>query len=250
MKIFRTVCFLYLLFWLHKAEAQIVHGSDGRDYIVVNPKLFRGAIGFSQTNLSMDTVARRTADYLYLRIEARVISGFMSKKNKFAIRDAFFLDMGMGELTSTPLTYYGTPEHKLAVHSSFGYEFLAGYRNHDYAAMGGLKLTWNAAIIGSSNMPGKNLYAGYYPLFVRGEYRIGKGEECRLVLMAWDNFKKDKNYAGASIDVPISNKWRFFITAEYRHYTSDAAPANYDNYKYANGKCNLWLLGFKFGTIY
>jgi hypothetical protein len=136
------------------------------------------------------------------------------------------------------------------VHSSFGYEFLAGYRNHDFAAMGGMKFAWNVAIVGSSYMPGKTLFAGYYPLFMRGEYRIGKGEECRLAIMAWDNFKKDKNYAGASVDVPISNKWRFFITAEYRHYTSDAAPASYDNGKLASGKCNMFLLGFKFGAIY
>jgi hypothetical protein len=247
----KIIILFFLSILIGKVKSQVVYGADGKQYIYVDPKLIRGDISFTQMNLKFDGIPIRTAIGLHTRLGGRLVSGFMSSKNKICVRDEFFLDLTLGKLISTPLTYFKDPEMKFSTAGMFGYEFLVGYRTEKYAAMGGLKLQWTSAFVGSSEFSGDKLLTGTYPLMLRGEYRIGNAEEFRIVLMAWSNFKSVKNNSGFNVDVPIAKKRRLWFTFQYQAMSYiNSAPANFDNNKYTPGSFNQWLAGIKVGSIY
>jgi hypothetical protein len=246
----KIILLLFIVFTC-RIKSQVVNGSGGNKYIYVDPKLIRGDISFSKANLNFPDIRPRDALLLHTKCGARIISAFMTKKNKFAIRDEFFCDLSLGKLTSEPLKYFNNAESKFSTVFQFGYEFMAGYRNEKFALMGGLKFQWSNAFIGRSEFSGNKLLPGTYPLMIRGEYAIGNGEEFRLVCMAWSNFNSEKNSSGANIDIPISKKRRLWFTVQYQYMTcSGSAPANFDNNNYTTGFFNQWFAGIKVGSIY
>ncbi|MEO6882686.1 MAG: hypothetical protein ABI199_01535 [Bacteroidia bacterium] len=240
---YKKIIFLGLfLTCIGKLKSQVVY---------VDPNLIRGDISFTQMNLKFDGIPVRKAIGLHTKVGGRIISGFMSAKNKICVRDEFFLDLTLGKLTSTPLTYFNESESKFSTAGMFGYEFLVGYRTEKYAAMGGVKLQWTNIFIGSSEFVGDKLFISSSSLMLRGEYRIGDAEEFRIVFMGWSNFNSEKNNSGFNFDFPISKKRRLWLTFQYQAMSYiNSAPANFDNGKYINGSFNQWFAGIKVGSIY
>lgn len=229
------------------------YNAAGNDYIYVDARMIRGVVGYSSGSLSFNTgkpsltIPNRTWWSVYLRNEFRMFSSLIDRHNKFVVRDAMYLDLAMGKMTSAPIKYAdGNPEGLFTVNSSFGYQFLAGYRSETWALLGGADALWAVTFAGSAFDPNK-LVRNYIPFVLRGEYRPWGGNECRIVACAFSNFNNANSYYGAFVDLPISKSKRFYLTAQYLVRNSYMTVGNYDTYR-----CTIsqWMIGFKVGSIY
>lgn len=233
------------------ANAQTVQSYDATKYVLVDGKLLRGNVGYSTFALSdVDTLPDRLAHGVNLRIEARLISGFLKEHDGFVLADAFFLDLTMGSLKSEPLFYYDNPEDRFSSMASFGYSVLAGYSTERLGALGGKCFKWSSTNVGGSWIPGAQLFSATGPWILRLEGRPAYSSEFRVMLTAWDNFNQDKRDQGFRVDLPIAPRKRFFLTYEYGRRTADVGYATFDNGVYAPGAITSHMIGFRFGSIY
>lgn len=262
----KVLCFILFLALAVKLPGQVLnqetdirqsggryYDAAGNEYIYIDARMIRGVIGYSSGNLSFNTgkpsvtIPNRTWWSVYLRNEFRIISSYIDRHNKFVVRDAMYLDLGLGKMTSTPLKYNdGNPEGLFTVNSSFGYQLLAGYRNKTWALLCGANALWAVTFTGSAFDPNK-LLRNYIPFVLRGEYRPWGGNECRIVACAFSNFNSSNAYYGAFLDLPISKRKRFFLTAQYLCRNTYMTVTNYYTYP---SVISQWMIGFKVGSIY
>jgi len=219
---------------------------DKADFV----KIFRAGVGYEYMSLNIDKIDPRVAHTLFLNNDVKIISTFINKTSNVAIYDGFYLDLAMGKMTSTPLTYYKDPESSFTVLMNFGYKFLAGYRNETYAVLGGMNFHWMSAFVGSSQFPGNTLLQGYYPFVVRGEYKIGEVKAHRVTAEVWSNFSSTTGSHGVRVDYPLTSSGRFNISAEYRNNSGLAAAANSDNNVYTQSSLSQFIIGLRIGNIY
>ena len=224
---------------------------DPTRYVLVDARLFRGVVGYTTFGISnVDTLPDRAGQGIDLRIEARLISGFMKKEEGFVIADAFFLDLAMGMLSSEPLYYYDNPEDRFSSVASMGYSFLAGYSGAQFGALGGKRFAWTSAFVGGSTLPGADLFAGTAPWLARLEFRPAFSNEFRILLTAWDNFRSAKRDQGFRVDIPIHPTKRFYLTYSYSTIAADVSYATFDNGVYAPGTLKQQVFGVSFGPIH
>ncbi len=243
------LCSLLLLPGVQAQEVARVY--DASQYILIDARLLRGSVGYATFGISdVDTLADRLGQGVDLRIEARLISGFMKKTEGFVIADAFLLDMTMGRLTSEPLYYYDSPEDRFSTAMKFGYSFLAGYSTEQFGVLGGKSFEWSTAFVGGSTLPGKELMTGTAPWMARLEFRPAFSQEFRIMLTGWDNFNSTKQNKGFRVDLPFLPKKRFFLTYQYDRMGGDVSYATFNNDQYAPGIFTQHMFGLRFGSIY
>jgi len=224
---------------------------DPTQYVLVDPRLLRGAIGYATFGISeVDTLADRVGQGINLRIEARMISGFMKRTEGFVVADAFFLDLTLGKLTSEPLSYYDNPEDRFSTAMTFGYSFLAGYSTEHFGILGGKSFNWSTAFVGGTTLPGAELMVGHAPWMMRLELRPAFSKEFRVMLTGWDNFNEAKRSNGFRVDLPFLPKRRLFLTYAMSRLGGDVSYATFDNDRYANGLFTQHLIGLRFGPLY
>ena len=224
---------------------------DPSQYILVDARLLRGALGYTTFGISdVDTLADRLAQGITLRIEARLISGFLDNDEGFVLADAFYLDLALGALSSEPLFYYDNPEDRFSTVASMGYSLLAGYSTDRIGLLAGKRFDWSAAFVGGSTLPGAKLFLGTAPWQVRLEFRPAFSQEFRVLLTGWDNFNADRHSQGFQIDLPFLPNKRFWFTYSLSTLTGDVSYATFDNYQYASGKLTQHLFGLRFGALY
>lgn len=233
------------------ANAQTVASYDATKYVLVDGKLLRGNVGYSMFTIGdVDTLPDREAHGVNLRIEARLISGFLKEHGGFVLADAFFLDLTMGTLKSEPLYYYDNPEDRFSSMASFGYSVLAGYSTERFGALAGKGVKWSSTNVGDSWLPGAQLFSTTAPWMLRLEGRPAFSNEFRVMVTAWDNFNSAKRDQGFRVDIPIAPRKRFFLTYEYGRRTADVSYVSFDNGVYAPGSITQHMVGFRFGSIY
>jgi hypothetical protein len=224
---------------------------DPTKYILVDARLLRGSVGYTMFGISdVDSLPDRLGQGVDLRIEARLVSGFMKKSEGFVIADAFYLDLTMGRMSSAPLEYYSDPESRLAYAMRFGYSFLAGYSNEHFGVLGGKGIEWSAAQVGGSGLPGDVLLAFTAPWMARLEYRPGFSEEFRIMLTGWDSFREGRRNSGFRVDIPFLPKRRFFLTYTFSRSDGPVSYATFDNDHYSPGVFTQHMIGLRFGSIY
>lgn len=230
---------------------QTVISYDPTKYVLVDARLLRGAVGYSTYGISdVDSLLDRQAQGVYLRIEARLVSGLVKRTEGFVIADAFFLDLTMGALVSEPLFYYDNPEDRFSGAMSFGYSFLAGYSTERFGILGGKSFNWSTAFVGGTELPGGELMVGTAPWMMRLEFRPAYSSEFRIMLTGWDNFNEIKRSNGFRVDIPFLPKKRFFLTYELSRVAGDVSYASADNGVYNTGVFTQQMFGLRFGSIY
>lgn len=236
---------------LARAQEQRAIIYDPSQYILVDARLLRGAIGYTTFSINdVDTLPDRLGQGLNMRIEARIVSGLLKHTEGFVIADAFFLDLTMGRMSSEPLFYYDSPESRFSYAMQFGYSFLAGYSNKSFGVLGGKSFNWSAASVGDSGLPGAKLLTATGPWMARFEFRPAFSNEFRIMVTAWDNFNRDKIDQGFRVDIPFLPERRLFLTYQYGHRSGDVSAAIFDNDHYAPGAFSQHLFGIRFGSIY
>ncbi|MEZ4740002.1 MAG: hypothetical protein R2818_11755 [Flavobacteriales bacterium] len=224
---------------------------DPTKYILVDARLLRGSVGYTQFGISdVDTLPDRLGMGVDLRIEARLVSSFMKKTEGFVIADAFYLGLSMGRMSSEPLFYYTSPESRFAYVMRFGYSFLAGYSNEHFGVLGSKGVDLSAAEVGGSSLPGDALLATTAPWLARVEFRPAYSEEFRIMLTGWDNFREGTRNNGFRVDIPILPKRRFFLSYTFNRSSGQVAYASFDNDRYAAGVFTQHMIGLRFGSIY
>lgn len=224
---------------------------DPANYILVDARLLRGSVGYTMFGIhDVDTLPDRLGQGVDLRIEARLVSGFMKKTEGFVIADAFYLDLTMGRMSSGPLEYYSDPESRLAYAMRSGYSFLAGYSNAHFGILGGKEVLWGTAQVGGSGLPGDVLLAFSAPWMARLEYRPAFSEEFRIMLTGWDNFREGRRINGFRVDIPFLPKRRFFLTYTLSRSDGPVSYATFDNNTYSPGVFTQHMIGLRFGSIY
>lgn len=238
--------------FLHTATAQqqaTVY--DASNYILVDARLLRAAIGYTTFHLRMeDDLPQRDAQGIDLRAEARLVSGFLDSDEGFVIADAFYIDLGLGVLNSEPLYYFANPEDRFSTTASFGYSFLAGYSNKRFGALAGKGFDWTAAFVGGSTLPGAKLFLATAPWMTRLEFRPAFSGEFRILLTGWDNFNDTKRSQGFRLDLPIHPTKRFWLTYSFSSWGSDVSYATFDNFQYAPGTLTQHMFGLRVGSLY
>lgn len=252
MTLRNALAFAGLGLLLHAATAQqkaTVY--DASNYILVDARLLRAAIGYTSFGISMvDTLPERNAQGINLRSEARLISGFVKREEGFVVADAFYIDLSLGALSSEPLYYYSNPENRFSTLATFGYSFLAGYSTDRFGVLAGKGFEWTAAFVGGSNLPGAELFIATGPWMTRLEFRPAFSNEFRILLTGWDNFNNDKRSQGFRVDLPFLPNKRFWLTYNYSRLTGDVSYATFDNNQYAPGALAQHMFGLRVGSLY
>ena len=236
---------------LSMAQTQKVSVYDASQYVLIDPRLLRGSMGYTTFGIGdMDPLPDRLGMGLDVRIEARLVSGFVDNTEGFVVADGMFLDLTMGKLSSAPLSYFNDPEGTFSTVMNFGYNFMAGYSNSHFGALGGIGFKWSSAFVGGTNMPGEKLLSGTAPWMMRLEYRPAFSTEFRVMVTGWDNFKDTRLDQGFQVDIPFLPSKRFFLTYSFGRMKNDVAYATFDNYQYAPGTMTQQMFGIRFGSIY
>jgi hypothetical protein len=247
-----TLAFAGLWLLLHTVAAQqTVTVYDPSNYILVDARLLRAAIGYTSFNISeVDTLPQRNAQGINLRSEARLVSGLVKRDEGFVIADAFYIDLSMGMLTSEPLYYYSNPEDRFSTSATFGYSLLAGYSTERFGALAGKSFDWTAAFVGGSTLPGAELFLATGPWMTRLEFRPAFSNEFRILLTGWDNFNSEKRSQGFRVDLPFLPNKRFWLTYNFSRLGGDVSYATFDNGQYAQGVLTQHMFGLRVGSIY
>ena len=240
-----------LLLVLSARAQEVARVYDASKYILIDAKLLRGSVGYTTFGISdLDTLADRLGQGVELRIEARLISGFVKRTEGLVIADAFFLDLTMGRLSSEPLYYYDNPEDRFSTAMNFGYSILAGYSTEHFGVLGGKSFEWFSGSVGGTSLPGATLMSGTAPWIARLEFRPAFSPEFRIMLTGWDNFNSTKQNKGFRVDVPFLPKNRLFLTYAYSRMCGDVSYATFNNDEYAPGTFTQHMFGIRFGSIY
>jgi len=224
---------------------------DGSRYVLVDANFMRGAFGYTWFSIGdVDTLPARHGQGIDLRIEARLVSGVLKRKEGFVFADAFFLNTSMGRLTSEPLYYYRTPEDRFSVIVRTGYSFMAGYSAKRFGVLAGKSFDWSGAFVGGSDLPAEDIFIATGPWMARVELRPAFSKEFRLMLTGWDNFNDAKRHTGFRVDVPFLAEKRFFLSYEFTRIGGPVSYATFDNGVSAPGVFTQHMVGLRFGSIY
>jgi hypothetical protein len=252
MRLRNALACMGLGFAMHAAQAQqkaTVY--DASQYILVDARLLRAAIGYTSFSISqVDTLPKRNAQGINLRSEARLISGFVKREDGFVVADAFYIDLSMGVLSSEPLYYYANPEDRFSTTATFGYSVLVGYNTERFGALAGKSFDWTAAFVGGSTLPGAKLFLATGPWMARLEFRPAFSNEFRIMLTGWDNFNSAKRSQGLRVDLPFLPNKRFWLTYSFSSLGGDVSYATFDNGQYAQGLLTQHMFGLRVGSIY
>ena len=244
-------CLLGIVPVLSMAQTQTATVYDASRYVLIDPRMLRGSVGYTTFGIGdVDTLADRLGQGVDMRIEGRIISGFVDKTEGFVVADGLFLDLTMGRLSSEPLSYYKDPESTFSTVMKFGYSFLAGYSNDHFGALGGIGFEWSSAFVGGTDVPGEKLLSGTVPWMMRLEFRPAFSQEFRIMVTGWDNFNATRLDQGFRVDIPFLPNKRFFLTYSFSRMKSDVSYATFDNDRYAPGTLTQQMVGLRFGSIY
>lgn len=251
--------------WYHLCSVLLVFMLSGslsaQQYIYISKdgirKFLRVNIGASQWSIKQQDSSARKATGIHLLNELKVVSAFVKKENRFAIHDAFYFDINLGIMTSTPrsLGWSSGPEHesKFSVCTDFGYLGLAGYRTEKWAALGGVDFRWRKYSVGGTDIPELNgpLFSYSIPLVLRGEYCISKeSADKRILLMLWygKGNSSRPSYQNVRVELPLGNKGRWWLFGQYIHQSS----LSQDNFMIRDPRPSdfqQWILGLRIGNL-
>jgi hypothetical protein len=200
--------------------------SPGPYEIVVDARTLRAEAGWTWMNILdiSDTIPRRTAEGIHMRVEFKMLSFLMDKYNEFVVWDAGYLGMQMGKVTSMTIGE-SLPqddisrEKKFAVSTQFGYDFFTGYRNKYWGLLAGVRPQWTSTFAGDFSMTptagGFDLLRFSSPLAIRAEWRPFAHFEYRIIAVAWNSFFGEGKSSGIHLEIPTLPSKRYWLFAEY-----------------------------------
>ncbi|MBX7052532.1 MAG: hypothetical protein K1X54_10900 [Flavobacteriales bacterium] len=200
--------------------------SPGPYEIVVDPRSLRGEAGWSWMKIHDidDTIPRRTAECLHLKVEFKMLSFLMDKYSEFVVWDAGYLGMQMGTINSATVGSQLpkgdiSREGKFTVSTQFGYDLYMGYRNKYWGLLAGVRPQWTSAFTGdfslSPSAGGFDLLRFSYPLALRAEWRPFAHFEYRIIAVAWNSFFGETDGSGIHLELPTFPSKRYWLFAEY-----------------------------------
>jgi hypothetical protein len=235
----------------------ICHSTFAQQYVYFTKaevrNLLRTNIGLTQWSITQQDSAARNAVGIHLSAETKIISSFINKKSEFAFHDAFYFDLNMGMMTSKQNTYKTETESSFSFTTNFGYLALAGYRNKQFGALGGIDFRWRMATVGGVSMPNLDGPLLYFsrPFVLRGEYCFSDANfDRRAIVMYWYDGGSDSRptFQSVRLELPLGESGRWWLCGQYIYQ----AALSQDNFRILNpynSTFNQWMIGLRVGSL-
>lgn len=257
----RSLLFVLAVLLVSTASSQSTGWSyvAGANEILVDPNVMRTEFGYFKSsgyNLN-DTINKRNADGIDLKVEVKIFSNLIDKYMNFVVHDAFHSSMQLGRIKSAVIGEHLPSgdflrENKFAFSFNFGYDFYIGYRNKSWGLLAGVRPNWSAVGLGdfsnTASAGGLGLLSFSRPIALRAEWRPLSHFEYRVVLSAWSPLIGGVPWSGMKLELPTFPGKRFWLFIEYNKYRFDWEYLATD--VHPKGQMELIRVGLRMGSIF